>query len=99
MNEINRIINLKTTEMSKSNKEIESTSEFVAKPVLGAVALTDAEIESIIEAEEEDDDMWDEDDDCEPLGYQCNSCGNIQSEATGFGCDVCTGKCLDVWYG
>ena len=86
--------------MSDSTKEINSTSEPVTKPMLGAVALTEAEIESIIEAEEEED-MWhyDEDEDCEPMGYICNGCGNIQDRATGFGCDVCSGKCLDEWFG
>jgi hypothetical protein len=63
--------------------------------MLGAVALTDAEIESIIEAEEEEDtwndDDWDDYFDSEPDGYECMGCGNIQGRANGFGCDKCGG--------
>ncbi len=44
-----------------------------------------------------DDDFSSEEE--ELLGYECLSCGNIQERETGFGCDICDGKCLDPWYG
>jgi len=44
-----------------------------------------------------DEDETDFDSD-EIMGYQCNSCGNIQDSNNGFGCYVCGGHCLDEWY-
>lgn len=51
------------------------------------------------EEKEDYDDFEDDFDNDEILGYQCSSCGNIQDKSTGFGCDRCTGKCLEPWFG
>ena len=48
------------------------------------------QIEHQIEIDHEEDEL---------LGYECMGCGNIQEHESGFGCDKCTGHCLEPWYG
>ena len=47
---------------------------------------------------EEFDCCCEEEDEWEPDGYECLACGNIQSNKTGFGCDVCSSYCFEEWY-
>lgn len=31
----------------------------------------------------------------EEYGFECMCCGNVQNDSTGFGCDRCSGVCLE----
>jgi len=42
-------------------------------------------------------DFDEDEEEIEPDGYECMSCGNIQDKSTGFGCDRCSGP-LKEWY-
>jgi hypothetical protein len=62
-------------------------------------ALTESQIEHQIEMDEEEDSYWMDEDDDEIWGYECMGCGNVQANQSGFGCDVCSGHCLEPLFG